>query len=221
MKKIFLSHYFAGLLTLFVLSSCSQKKAEMASQFSLERLLKGNKRYVDNQSQHPNRSEERRKEIASKQNPYAVIVGCSDSRVSPEIIFDEGLGDLFVVRVAGNVVGKIELESIEYSALYLGSKIILVLSHENCGAVDAVLQNKASNIESIAKFIEPAIQKAKEYETKNVLKQAIIANALNMKNFLEKSPKIEQLIKEKKIEVQAAYYNLETGLVELINEKIS
>jgi carbonic anhydrase len=221
MKKLFLSFYFIFLLFVFIFSSCSQKKSAIKSKPALERLLDGNKRYVDNKSQHPDRSDERRKEIASKQTPYAVIVGCSDSRVSPEIIFDEGLGDLFVVRVAGNVIGQIELESIEYSVLYLNSKIILVLGHENCGAVEAALQNNKVNIEKIAKLIEPAIQKAKKNKTNNVLEQAIKANALNMKNFLEKSPKIKQLIKDKKIEVHAAYYNLKTGLVELINEKTS
>lgn len=209
------------MLFSFIFSSCSQKKPAITSQPALERLLEGNKRYVDNKSQHSDRSDERRKEIASKHTPYAVIVGCSDSRVSPEIIFDEGLGNLFVVRVAGNVIGQIELESINYSALYLNSKIILVLGHDNCGAVEAALQNNKINIEKIAKLIEPAIQKVKKNKTNNVLEQAIKANALNMKNLLENSPKIKQLIKDKKIEVHAAYYNLKTGRVELINEKTS
>lgn len=210
---------FAGLLIFLIFSGCSQNESKNVSQNYLERLLNGNKRYVNGKSRHPNRSEERRKEIYSKQTPYCVIVGCSDSRASPEIIFDEGLGDLFVVRVAGNVVSKIELESIEYSALYLNSKIILVLGHENCGAVDAVLQSKTGDIEQIAQFIEPAVQHAKEGEKNNVLKNAIINNAINMKKFIEKAPKIAQLIEDKKIKVFAAYYNFKTGVVELIREK--
>lgn len=214
MKKLFLLFYLMFPMTFFIFSGFT----EITPQVALERLINGNKRYVDNKSQHPNRSEERRKEISSTQSPYAVIVGCSDSRVSPEIIFDEGLGDLFVVRVAGNVIGQIELESIEYSALSLNSVIILVLAHENCGAVNAVLQNKITNIEKIAKFIKPAIQKEK-YKTNNILEQVIKTNALNMKNFLEKTPNIKQLINDKKIEIHAAYYNLKTGLVELINEE--
>ena len=206
------------LCLFFNFSSCSQKKSEPPSKLGLQRLIDGNKRYVNDKSIHPNRNEERRKEITSKQSPYAVIVGCSDSRVAPEIIFDEGLGDLFVVRVAGNVIGPIELDSIEYSALYLHSVIILVLGHENCGAVEAVIQNNTKDIEAVANLIEPAVQKAQEGETNNLLEQAIKINALNMKDFLENSPNIKQLIQDKKIEVHAGYYNLKTGLVEPLND---
>ena len=194
------------------------KKTTKPSQNALERLIKGNERYVNNKSAHPNRSEERRKKIASKQSPYAIIVGCSDSRVSPEIIFDEGLGDLFIVRIAGNVIGPIELDSIEYSALHLNPSIILVLGHENCGAVDAVMENKTANIEMIAKLIEPAAKQARESKTDNPLELAIKTNALNMKDFLERSPNIEKLIKKNKIHINAAYYNLKTGFVEILNK---
>jgi carbonic anhydrase len=218
MKKKSLLSYFIFLSIGFIFFDCSQKKPEITNK-SLQRLIDGNERYVNNKSEHPNRNEERRKAISSKQAPFAVIVGCSDSRVSPEIIFDEGLGDLFVVRVAGNAIGSIELESIEYSAVYLNSSIILVLGHENCGAVDAVIQNQTSDIKTIAKLIEPSVQKAQESNPNNLLEQSIKNNALNMKDFLEKSPNIEQLIKKKKIEVHAAYYNLKTGLVELLENK--
>ncbi|MBI5346352.1 MAG: carbonic anhydrase [Chlamydiae bacterium] len=216
MKKTLVLSYFFFLL-IFLFSSCEPKESKIASEKALDRLIKGNERFVNNKSLHTNQNEERRKAIASQQSPYAIIVGCSDSRVSPEIIFDEGLGDLFVVRVAGNIIGPIELESIEYAALYLNSAIILILSHENCGAVEAVIQNKITDIEEIAKIIKPAIQKAEESKT-NQLGQAIKINALNMKSFLEKSSKIEQLIRDKKIEVLAAYYNIKTGHIELLNE---
>lgn len=205
------------LSTILYLSAIfAEEPSAHTPQEALKRLIEGNKRYVSNLSQHPNRSEERRKEIASKQTPYAVIVGCSDSRVSPEILFDEGLGDLFIVRVAGNVIGPIELESIAYSALALKSVLILILGHENCGAVDAVLQNKTNNIEEIAAFIKPAIRGARGHETDGLLKQAIKANALNMKKILEKTPQLQQLIQNKKIGVHAAYYNLTTGLIEVL-----
>ena len=194
------------------------KKTTKQSQSSLERLIKGNERYVNNKSTHPNRSEERRKELVSKQSPYAIIVGCSDSRVAPEIFFDEGLGDLFVVRVAGNVIGQIELDSIEYSALYLNSSIILVLGHENCGAVGTVMENNTADIKAVANLIEPAVVKAKESKTDNPLELAIKTNALNMKDFLENSPNLEKLIKKNKIQVYAGYYNLKTGLVEILNK---
>ena len=134
----------------------------------------------------------------------------------PEIIFDEGLGDLFVVRVAGNVIGPTELESIEYSVFNLNSSIILVLGHENCVAVNAVLNNNTANIETIADLIKPAIVKAMESGKDIELEKVIKINALNMKDFLEKSPRIEKLMQDKKITINAAYYNLKTGLIEIL-----
>ena len=180
-------------------------------------LMDGNQRYVSDQSEHPNRSGERRKELASKQLPYAVIVGCSDSRVAPEIIFDQGLGDLFVVRIAGNIIGQTELESIKYSALYLGSSIIVVLGHENCGAVNAVVQGNTGDITEIAEFIEPSVLKARQSKSPDLLERAIKLNAVNMAHDLKNTPNLQRLIKNNQLEVRAAYYNLKTGLVELLN----
>lgn len=226
MKKQFLLPFFIFFWISLIFSSCSQENSTIPSQKkgtspqkALQRLVEGNKRYVNNNSLHPNRNEERRQKILSKQFPYAIIVGCSDSRVAPEIIFDEGLGDLFVVRVAGNIVGTIELESIEYSALYLNSAMILVLGHENCGAVDAVIEKNTSNIKEIAKLIEPAVKQSQKDNKKCLLEHSIKTNALNMKNFLENSPNIKRLIQNKKIEVHAAYYNLKSGLVEILDDQ--
>ena len=183
----------------------------MPPKEGLERLMEGNKRFVNHKSEHPNRDEERRKAIASEQTPYAAIVGCSDSRVPLEIIFDEGLGDIFAVRVAGNVVGPIELESVEFAAHILKSSIILVLGHESCGAVSAVFHGDDEDISAIAKLIDPAVEKAK-----SSLEQAIKNNALNMRDYLRNTPKIAELIQDKKIEVEAGYYHLKSGQVELL-----
>lgn len=178
--------------------------------------MKGNERYVEDALEHPRRDQERRESTASKQTPFAAIVGCADSRVSPEIIFDQGVGDLFVVRVAGNVIGPLELDSIEYAVLYLGSVVVLVMGHENCGAVDAVIHNNTKDIESVAELIEPAVEQAKKSKTTNLLESAIKTNALRMKDFVLKSPAVEKLVKAKKIEVHAAYYNIQTGAIELL-----
>jgi carbonic anhydrase len=167
--------------------------------------------------EHPNRDQERRQESFSKQAPFAIIVGCSDSRVSPEVIFDEGIGDLFVVRVAGNVIGPLELDSIDYSALYLKSLVILVLGHENCGAVDAAVHNNTKDIEEVAHLIEPAVIEAKKNYPHNLLEMSIKINALRMKAFLLTTPIIKKLVNDKKIEVHAAYYHLKSGVVELLN----
>ena len=182
----------------------------------LDRLMKGNERYAKDALEHPSRTSERREALVAKQEPFAIILGCADSRVSPEIIFDQGIGDLFVVRVAGNVLGPLELDSIEYSALYLHSSVILVLGHQNCGAVNAVIAGTTKDIESVAALIEPAVKEERKKKSANLLEASIKANALRMRDELSKTPVIQKLIADKKIEVHAGYYHLETGLVELL-----
>ena len=189
---------------------------DLTPQAALDRLMEGNDRYVHDVLEHPNRTSERREATTSSQAPFAIIVGCADSRVSPEIIFDEGVGDLFVVRVAGNVIGAMELESVDYAALYLHSVVILVLGHENCGAVNAVVQGTTKDIEELAKVIAPAVNQAKKSDPTHLLDAAIRANALRMKDLLIRSSTIGKLVKEGKIRVEAAYYDLQTGAVELL-----
>lgn len=214
---------FCSFLIIFVLLFSCQKKSvdgdlkQPTSQNAIHRLEEGNKRFVNNTLLHPRQDDKRRLDIVKKQSPFAVIVGCADSRVPPEIIFDEGLGDLFVVRVAGNVIGPIELQSIEYAAIHFDPAAVLVLGHENCGAVDAVVKNEASDFEDIAVLIQPALEEKEKLPQHNVLESAIKKNALNMKNLLENSPRLGKVLKDKKIEVHAAYYNLETGIVELLD----
>lgn len=191
----------------------------MTPKEAMDRLMEGNDRYVHDALEHPNRDLVRREAIVSKQTPFAAIVGCSDSRASPEIVFDQGIGDLFVVRVAGNVIGPLELDSIEYSVIYLHSVLILILGHENCGAVDAVIHNNTKDIEAVAKLIQPAVQEAKKSKENNLLERAVKTNALRMKDaVIKSSPTIQKFIKDEKIEVHAAYYNLQTGAVELLTE---
>lgn len=176
---------------------------------SLQRLVEGNQRYVKDQLLNSNRSADRREEVKKGQKPFAVIVGCSDSRVAPEIIFDQGLGDLFTVRVAGNVVGPIELDSIEYAVKVLGSSFILVMGHELCGAVDAVMEGNTGDIEDVASLIQPAIKGSKDLE------EAIKANVRWVVAEVKKSLFIQKKIKEKKLDCRGAYYHLGTGKVEL------
>jgi carbonic anhydrase len=178
--------------------------------------MQGNARYTHDALEHPNRTQERREASAASQAPFAIIVGCADSRVSPEIIFDEGVGDLFVVRVAGNVIGPLELESVEYAALYLHSVVIVVLGHESCGAVNAVVQGKTKDIESLAKMIVPAVKEAQKLDPDHLLTAAVQSNALHMKDLLMRAPAIDKLVKQGKIIVEAAYYDLQTGAVELL-----
>ncbi len=177
---------------------------------ALERLKEGNDRYMKDQLLHPNNSMDRREEIVSGQSPFATIVGCSDSRVSPEIIFDQGLGDLFIVRVAGNVVGPVELDSIDYSVEHLGSNLVVVLGHEACGAVTAVLKGKTEDIEDVAALIRPAIKNIKNVE------QATKANVRWIVSKLKETPVVKDLISRGKVRVVGGYYHLGTGQVELL-----
>ena len=204
---------------IFIFLSCFIATTSLFAGKGLDRLMKGNDRYVHDLLEHPNRTSERRESLVSSQAPFAAIVGCSDSRVPPEIIFDQGVGDLFVVRVAGNVIGPIELSSVEYAVRNLGASVILVMGHKNCGAVKAVVEGQVSKIEPIAEIIEPAIKEVEVDHPKDLLNACIKTNAVRMKQILLKSPVVQKLIAEGKLEVSAAYYNLETGAVELLDPK--
>lgn len=204
-------------LFLFIVGGVQLQSAVPSPENALQTLMEGNKRFVGDQSVHPNRAEERRLETAQAQEPFAIILGCSDSRVAPEIIFDQGIGDLFIVRVAGNVVGPVVQDSIEFSAIYLHSPLILVLGHENCGAVKAVLEGTTKDIEAVAKLIEPAAKKT-DKKQKDRLESTIKANVQMVVNQLNASPALRNLIDKKKLLIQGGYYNFHTGQVELIQQ---
>jgi carbonic anhydrase len=191
--------------------------AKINSDKAFQMLVDGNRRFVDEDSEHPNRVEERRLETAELQEPFATIVACSDSRVAPEIIFDQGIGDLFIVRTAGNVVGPVELDSIEYSVIYLHARAILVVGHENCGAIKAVLAGETAKIENVAELIEPAVRKSKGQPGNKVV-NATKENVRLVVSHLKKSPELSQLIQDKKLSVQGGYYDFHTGKVEILKD---
>lgn len=183
---------------------------------ALKALQDGNQRYMTEKLLNFDNNTARRATLFSKQSPFATILGCSDSRVSPEIVFDQALGDLFVVRVAGNVVAPIELDSIDYSVLYLGSRLILVLGHENCGAVKAVLEGNTKDIEAIASKIEPAIQGISPTDKDNPVKRAVLANIRQSVSQLSISPVLARHIKSGQIKIVGGYYDLLSGQVIII-----
>ncbi|HEY7392870.1 MAG TPA: carbonic anhydrase [Bryobacteraceae bacterium] len=131
----------------------------LTADTALTRLLDGNQRYARHKERHPDQSAARQKELAGGQHPFAVILGCADSRVPPELLFDQGLGDLFVIRVAGNIVDDAVLGSIEYAVEHLGTKLILVLGHENCGAVSAAVEGgeAAGHLRAVGTAIQPSV----------------------------------------------------------------
>ena len=142
----------------------NRHEAAMDGDRALQKLMEGNTRYVSARLAHPNQTPARRAEVSEGQHPFAVIVGCSDSRLPPEIIFDQGLGDLFVVRLAGHVLNDEALGSIEYAVEHLGTQLIMVLGHDRCGAVTAAVKegDASGHLGSIMKAIAPAVKKAKD-----------------------------------------------------------
>lgn len=185
---------------------------------SLKKLLDGNKRCIACKQQNPRQDARRRKEVSKGQKPYAVIVGCSDSRIPPELIFDQGLGDLFVVRLAGNIVDTLAMGSIEYAVEHLGTKLIVVLGHGKCGAVTAAAQSADApgHVGAILRAIQPAIKKAKTLPG-DLVENAIRANVSLVAGKIKASkPILAEMVENGKIEIFGAYYNIETGAVELL-----
>lgn len=208
---------YRTFLIIFLSWSIVTEAQEMTPSQALKQLMEGNSRYSKDMLLHPNRSKEARITTALGQNPFAIILGCSDSRVSPEIIFDQGIGDLFVVRVAGNVAGGVELDSIEFSAIYLKSAIIMVLGHQNCGAIQAVINGQTQDIETVASLIAPSLELAKTQEG-SLIENTVKDNVLYVVDQLKKSPALAKLIKEKKIDVVGGYYDFHSGAVELVTK---
>jgi carbonic anhydrase len=183
-----------------------------------QKLIDGNKRYVDLKLSHPNQTAQRRAEVAKGQHPFAAILSCSDSRVPPEILFDQGLGDLFVIRVAGNIVDDAVLASLEYAVDHLGVKYIMVLGHERCGAVEAALKGGETHghINSLVKPIQPAVDKAKK-QPGDPLANAVRANVTMVVQQLKSSaPILEGLVKKGDLTVVGALYDLDNGVVSIL-----
>lgn len=182
---------------------------------ALKRLIDGNRRFVTQQRQYPNQSAKRLSEIAQAQHPYATILSCADSRVTAEIIFDEGLGDLFDVRVAGNIVTPETLGSLEYAAVLLETPVLMVLGHERCGAVTAAVKGETLP-GSIARFVEPiapAVKQSKDLPGDPV-ENAVVANVrYQVSQLTERSPLLAQRVQSGKLTIVGGRYDLDTGEV--------
>ncbi len=204
-----------------IASSASHAPPAMTPAAALDRLMEGNRRFAQGRGVHPDQDTARRKSLTESQHPYATIVACSDSRVAPEVIFDQGLGDLFVVRVAGNVVDEVVLASIEYAVVHLGCPLVMALGHERCGAVTATLEalegkaapnDKETHIGALAALIAPAVRAAPQ--TPDRLGAAIVINAeRSAAAVLAGSPPLRARARSGGLRVVSALYELETGAV--------
>jgi len=235
MKKKMTMFGLALVLLVTGIAFASSGGPSISPDEALQRLMDGNKRYVENKMTISSGCDAAsRTALAHSQKPYAVVLTCSDSRVPPEIIFDEGLGEIFVIRVAGNVPDQVVLGSIEYAAEHLGSPLIMVLGHERCGAVKATIEARgkttgSKNIDAIAKKIAASnVAASRDCEVCKGDKKCAgskpgefaeclaDANARSVAaNLTKQSPILKHLMKEKKIKVVAAKYDLDDGRVTL------
>ena len=195
----------------------------MTPDQALTRLMNGNRRFVNGNLRNPRRGNVRRAELAQGQAPFAAIVSCSDSRVALEIIFDQGLGDLFVVRVAGNTAAEpLVIGSAEYSAAVLGSALLMVLGHEECGAVNAAIDVAANgtalpgDIPAVVAPIQPAVQQTSSLPKSEQLEAATQANVRNQVRSLSSVPLLADLVKKGTLAIVGAEYHLHTGRVNLV-----
>lgn len=195
------------------------------AQQALQRLLEGNARYSSAHAIHPDQDMKRLHDIAAAQHPFATILGCSDSRVPPSLVFDQGLGDLFIVRVAGNITDDAVIASIEYSVMHLEVALVMVLGHTHCGAVGAALeslQHPEENIGHLASVLEPIIPLCREAsqhcqgEPVSV-EDVVRRNVLHVVKQLQDSrPILHSYLQQGKIAVIGAIYDVDSGHVQLL-----
>jgi carbonic anhydrase len=182
-------------------------------------LKEGNARFSENRLEHPRRDPETREKLIAGQNPFAVLLTCADSRVSPDLVFDKGLGDLFVVRNAGNVAGPTAIASIEYAVTILGVSLVVVMGHDQCGAVQAAIDGvDLGHIGAVTKKIIPAVRLAETLQG-DLLDNSIRLNAQKTAEQLRRTnPIIKPAYTEGKLQILSAVYSLETGQVVFLDD---
>jgi len=206
----------AALCTAVVAADEKPPSAEVV----LRELKAGNDHHVTKRYQHPHQSAARQRELAAGQAPHAIVLSCADSRVTPEIILDQGLGDLFDIRVAGNVASDTELASIEYAASHLHTPVVVIMGHQKCGAVTAAAESgeAAGHLPSLLGLIRPAIERARS-RPGDLIDNAVHINVENVVRQIRTStPVLASLVDRGALRVVGAVYSLDTGKVEWLPE---
>jgi carbonic anhydrase len=195
----------------------------VSAEEAKRRLIAGNRRFFNQNRKYPNQSKRRLQSVSKKQYPYAAILGCADSRVPPEIIFDQGLGDLFVVRVAGNIATNETIGSLEYATANLGTQLIVVLGHKGCGAVSAAIDNQPDDgrINSVIDDIKPSLSETPRTRSNindvNDDNNPVINNIEYQARKLQNNSQIiDRLIRDDKLKIVGAYYDINTGKVRFL-----
>ncbi len=193
----------------------------LSAQEAMAKLVEGNQRFVTLREKHPDDTKERRQEMLKGQHPFVVILSCSDSRVPPELIFDQGLGDIFEIRNAGNVLDEHVIGSIEYAVMHCGVKLIVIMGHQDCGAIAATLSGKSETkyIKSLEDSIQPAVEECKnhghEVNSDNVVRAHVMQD---IEELMTQDTDLVKYMKENNVQLVPAYYHLDSGKVEFLNK---
>jgi carbonic anhydrase len=188
----------------------------LSAQLALQKLIEGNDRYVLDHVEHPHEGAQRRVDLSGAQHPFAIVLGCADSRVVPELIFDQGVGDLFVLRVAGNVADDAVIASIEYAVEHLGTRLVVVMGHERCGAVIAAINHLFSEgkLNSLIGYIEPAVKVGQAIKG-DPIANTVKAHVNLMVEILQSTaPILAHEVENGTLKIVPAYYRLTTGEVD-------
>ncbi|MEH2284330.1 MAG: carbonic anhydrase [Nostoc sp.] len=207
----------AGLGSKLLAAEKKPVEEDITPDKALQELLDGNERFAKRKRRNPDQTYSRLVEVAKGQKPFASILGCADSRVPSEIVFDQGLGDLFVCRIAGNIATTQQIGSLEFGSLVLGSKVIMVVGHERCGAVEAAIKGAQvpGQIGSLLEAIKPSVESSKG-KSGDKLENACKANVLAQVEKLKSSSVLSELIKAEKLKIVGAYYDLDTGKISIV-----
>lgn len=218
--RILNSLIIGSLILVYILGAmASEENSGITADQAMKNLMEGNARFASGNAIHPDQSiADRRAELVTSQHPFAVIVTCSDSRVPPEIVFDQGLGDIFVIRTAGEVMDNVTLGSIEYAVDHLNVPLVLVLGHDGCGAVEAAVSGGEAHghIVYLVEAIKPAVETAKGMKG-DLLNNSIDVNTQNIVAKLKSSgPILSLAVKQDKLMILGARYRLDSGMVNIL-----
>jgi carbonic anhydrase len=195
----------------------SKTPQSLSPDAALQKLIQGNQRFVEHKPQYPDQSAVRLQEVAQAQHPFATILSCADSRVPAEIVFDQGIGDIFDVRVAGNVAIPGAVGSVEYAVILLNTPLLMVLGHERCGAVTATVLKESlfGDLGSFVKAIKPAVKRVKN-QSGDAVENAVVANVQYQIEQLKRSQLLTKQIQSGKLKIVGGRYDLDTGKVTII-----
>ena len=219
MKKVLYSLGLICALVFNVNTSFAHNIDNLSADEALKKLKQGTKRFVQLHQKHPDESGKRRKEMLKGQRPFVIVLSCSDSRVPPELMFDQGLGDIFEIRNAGNVLNPHVIGSIEYAVMHCGVKLIVIMGHQDCGAINATLSgvSETKYIQALEDSIQPAVENCKakglEINSDNVVKAHVMQD---IEELMEQDLELVQYMKKHNVKIVPAYYHLDSGKVDFL-----